>query len=186
MVIKNNDTISTNEIVKQPKEQLNSTPKEKLKDTAKGKIDFALLFKKYFVPDGVPETYPMALADALTEYKSGNYKAIQQFNEAMVSDTRGNDEINNKENIIALAHYYKGISFLETNNTKGAIENLEWVAKFGADKRIVEKAEWYLGLGYLKEGELEKADTVFQKILSFGKESYIKNKCLKIKISIKK
>ncbi|HRN56111.1 MAG TPA: hypothetical protein PLL71_06650 [Agriterribacter sp.] len=51
---------------------------EPAKDSA-GTIDPVLLFKQYFEKDALPEQYPLFLAEALTDYESGNYKTLHQL-----------------------------------------------------------------------------------------------------------
>ncbi|HVW62720.1 MAG TPA: hypothetical protein VHC48_21865, partial [Puia sp.] len=42
-------------------------------------IDLSLLFRQYFKKDALPEQYPVFLAQALTDYASGNYTTLQQL-----------------------------------------------------------------------------------------------------------
>ena len=86
-------------------------------------IDLALLFKQYFKKDALPENYPLFLAEALTDYESGNYTTLQQLDLSNLPQTRSINESDSKENILLLGHYYKGQAFLQTGNTKQAIIN---------------------------------------------------------------
>jgi len=128
--------------------------------------DFALLYKKYFVKDKLPETYPLLLADAFNNYENGDYASIQQLNLNDISEMRGEDKLNNRQNILQLGHYYKGIAFLETNNTQQAIINFNWVIKNQPDKSLRVKAQWYLALTYLKEHNGEKATELCSAVMN--------------------
>jgi len=128
--------------------------------------DFASLYKKYFVKDQLPETYPMLLADAFSNYERGDYASIQHLNLSDISEVRGEDELNNKQNILQLGHYYKGIAFLETNNTQQAIINFNWVIKNQPGKSLHLKAQWYLTLAYLKENNGTKAAELCKSVIN--------------------
>ena len=127
-----------------------------VKDSA-GIVDLALLFKQYFKKDAVPEHYPLYLAEAFTDYESGKYATLQKINLKDLPQTRSTGETDSKENILLLGHYYKGLAFLQTNNTKEAAINLNWVLNNQAQKALKTKAQWYLTLTYLKENNKEKA-----------------------------
>ncbi|MBN8789751.1 MAG: hypothetical protein J0I84_21940 [Terrimonas sp.] len=129
-------------------------------------IDLAGLFKQYFKKDTLPEHYPLYLAGALMDYESGNYKTLQQLNLKDLPQTRGADETGSRENILQLGHYYKGLAFLQTSNTKEAIINLNWVLNNQPNKLLHTKAQWYLALAYLKENKSEKATELCRSIVS--------------------
>jgi TolA-binding protein len=135
------------------------------KDTAI-KIDVAKLFDDNFKPDKTPENYPIQLAAELADYEKGNYASIQKLDIAKVAETRGGDD---KQTILELAHYYKGISLLKLNKVEDAIANLQWVKNNTTDASMKANANWYLGLGYLKMGERAKAKILFEGISSYGR-----------------
>lgn len=128
---------------------------EQAKDTSKS-IDLVKLFRQYFKKDTLPEEYPIFLAEAFTDYESGNYKTLQQLNLNNLPETRGVDKPGSKQSILQLGHYYKGLAFLQTNNTKDAIINLNWVLSSQPEKILRDKAQWYLALAYLEEKNPEK------------------------------
>jgi hypothetical protein len=135
-------------------------------------IDLALLFKHYFKKDVLPEQYPLYLAEALMDYESGNYKTLQQLNLNDLPQTRGTDESGSKATILQLGHYYKGLAFLQTNNTKKAIHHLNWVLNNRPANALRAKAQWYLALVYLKENNREKAAELCRIIVN-NKENHI-------------
>ncbi len=116
------------------------------------------LYKKYFIKDTLPDAHPMLLADALNGYDNGNYTALQKFDLSNLPQTRGSADEN--QEILQLAHYYKGIAFLETANDTKAIEHLQWMVGKSTDKNYKQKSRWYLALAYLKIGD--KANAVEQ------------------------
>src|SRR5690606_17612903 len=115
-----------------------------------GVVDLDLLFKQYFKKDDLPANYPLFLAEAFTDYESGNYKTLQQLNLNDLPQTRGTDESGSKAIILQLGHYYKGLAFLQTNNTKEAIHHLNWVLNNRPANALRAKAQWYVALVYLK------------------------------------
>lgn len=148
---------------------------EPAKDSGK-MVDLALLFKQYFKKDVLPEQYPLYLAEALADYESGNYKTLQQLNFNNLPQTRGTNKTESKENTLHLGHYYKGLAFLQTNNTREAAINLRWVLNNKPGKALMAKAQWYLVLVHLKENNGEKAAELCRSIISNKKnDTLIKN-----------
>jgi TolA-binding protein len=135
------------------------------KDTTP-KIDFAKLFDDNFVPDKIPENYPIQLAAELADYEKGNYASMQKLNIANIAETRGGDD---KQTIQELAHYYKGISLLKLGKLDDAIINLQWVKNNATADSMKTNASWYLALGYLKMGEKERAKVLLEGISSYGR-----------------
>ncbi|MBX2925682.1 MAG: tetratricopeptide repeat protein [Chitinophagaceae bacterium] len=143
-----------------------------LTENSSGDIDLALLFKQYFKKDALPENYPLYLAEAFTDYEAGNYTTLQKLNLNDLPQTRGVSETDSKENILQLGHYYKGLAFLQTGNTRDAITNLYWVLNNQPGKALQAKAQWYLALAYLKENNSEKATELCRSIVN-NKENNI-------------
>lgn len=130
------------------------------------RLNFEALFKQYFKKDSLPDEYPLFLAEAFTDYASGKYSTLQQLSLKELPEVRGIDGNDSKEKILQLAHYYKGLAFLQTNDTRQAAINLEWALNNHADKTLRAKAQWYLALTYLKEGKKEKAAVMCRNIIS--------------------
>jgi hypothetical protein len=157
----------------QHKDSLTTTPKdtglvkiEPIKKDTATKIDVVKLFDDNFKPDKIPENYPVQLAAELADYEKGNYASIQKLDIAKVAETRGGDD---KQILLELAHYYKGISLLKLNKVEDAIANLQWVKNNATNAGMKENASWYLGLGYLKVGERAKAKILFEGISSYSR-----------------
>ena len=95
---------------------------------------------------------PDMLAMVPANYKNSDY-SFREIDLDKVPISRGSsNDINSKQNILQLAHYYKGLSYVETNDYKKAIENLQWVITNAINDQIKIKAQWYLALIFLKEG----------------------------------
>jgi hypothetical protein len=127
--------------------------------------DYAVLYKQYFVKDDLPENYPTFLAEALISYNDGDYSSIQKLNLAAIPEMRGGED---KQIILNLGHYYKGIAFLKTNNNQQALQNLQWIEKNCTDADLKVKAQWYLSLAYLKNSNAIEAISLLKKLASNG------------------
>ena len=163
-VTKRNDIDTTQHENNPPQAIVTPAPKT-VKDSV-AVTNLAALFKQYFKKDPAPEEYPLFLAAAFTDYESGKYTTLQQLDLNKLPQTRGAGETNSKENILKLGHYYKGLAFLQTNNTKETILNLHWVLNNQHDKALRAKAQWYLALAYLKDNNSEKAAALCRSIIS--------------------
>lgn len=94
-----------------------------------------------------------ALISAIQQYDKGNYSiAIVKFEEILKTD------INNTS-----AHFFVGISYIETNDYEKAIKHLSVVITQN-DTAFIEHAEWYLALCYVKTKQTNKANTLLTKI----------------------
>jgi hypothetical protein len=147
------------------KKDTSSVPKPIL-NKIKNEINFAQLFDDYFEVEKLPTNYPIQLADAFGEYEKGNYASMQKLDITKITETRGIDD---KQAVLELAHHYKGISFLKLGKTEDAIKNLQWVKNNATTDSLKRNASWYLGLGYLKMREKEKARILFEGISSYGR-----------------
>jgi tetratricopeptide (TPR) repeat protein len=115
------------------------------------------LFEKYFRP--YPNTIPitrgenseMKLKQGLAEYEFENYEQAAIILEEVINSEPGN----------SVAHFYLGISLLFLNHPDQAISNFQDVIQIG-NNEFVEHANWYLGLSFLKKGELDQAKIIFR------------------------
>jgi predicted negative regulator of RcsB-dependent stress response len=123
-------------------------------DTGNKIKQLSLLYQQYFTVDTVPENYPIYLAEAFTAYQDNDYTAIQKLNLSNIPETRGTDS---RQHILQLGNYYKGIAFLKTNTLPQALSNLQWVEQNADDAKLKIKAQWYLALGYIKNGDAAEA-----------------------------
>lgn len=97
----------------------------------------------------------LLLAEAMNLYENKNYaEALKVFNN--ISDNYSND--------ISL---YKAISFLETNETKQAIQLLnESLEKNGEGWEYYQDAQWYLALAYIRSKQTKEAKNILQQIVA--------------------
>ena len=115
------------------------------------KINVSALAKKYYAKDTASPVMPDLLAMVPADYKKGDY-AFREINLNKQPLTRGSsNDINSKQSILQLGHYYKGLSYIETNDNREAIENLQWVIDSALSRQLKIKAQWYMALIYLKE-----------------------------------
>lgn len=154
-------------------------------DSSKG-IDLALLFIQNFEKDVLPDQYPLFLAEALTDYESGNYTTLQRLDLNDLPQTRGVNETDSKENILKWGHYFKGLAFLQTGNAGEAAINLDWVLNNQPGKALRVKTQWYLALTYLKENEGGKAAELCKKIVDNKENQALVIKAEKILDTLKK
>lgn len=133
-------------------------------------IDLSLLFKIYFKKDTLPEEYPLYLAEAFTDFESGKYTTLEKLDLDNLPLTRGVKETDSNENILLLGHYYKGLAFLQIENTKDAITNLNWVLSSQPGKTLLAKTQWYLALAHIKENNSEKAVELCRSVIK-GEEN---------------
>jgi tetratricopeptide (TPR) repeat protein len=61
------------------------------------------------------------------------------------------------------AHFFAGISFIETQNYDKAVENLSYVISKN-DLTYIEHADWYLALCYLKSNQMSRATSMLNNI----------------------
>jgi TolA-binding protein len=70
--------------------------------------------------------------------------------------------------------YYCGISNIEIKNFPKAAQMFESIIQDN-ENLYVENAEWYLGLTYLAEGQVEKAQGIFNNIAASPDHYYSKD-----------
>jgi len=93
------------------------------------------------------------LIKAIQLYDKGDYQeAISKFEVIIKSDASN-----------TAAHFFIGVSFIETKNYPKAIENLNYVVVKN-DTAFVEHAEWYLALCYIKAKQTSLATNLLRKI----------------------
>ncbi len=102
-----------------------------------------------------------ALISAIQQYDKGNYLiAITKFEEILKIDNNN-----------TTAHFFVGVSYIETNDYEKAIKNLSFVIAQN-DTAFSEHAEWYLALCYVKTKQTTKANKLLTKIA--GRKTFYK------------
>ena len=114
------------------------------------------LYAKYFSPDpGLPTTMSSTanyeFYEAMVDYKQGNYiTAISKW-KTLQKVKPNNDTLS----------YFIGVAHLANKNEGKAISFLEHVTK-NSEFALSNDAHYYLGLAYLKKGNIEKAKANLQ------------------------
>lgn len=114
------------------------------------------LYSKYFEPDpGLPTTMSSTnnydFYDGMVKYKYGNYDLAISKWKALIAQTPENDTLN----------YFLGVAKMVNKNTAEAIPFLEHAIEAPDDFVFLNEAYYYLGLAYLKEGNIELAKKNF-------------------------
>ncbi len=114
------------------------------------------LYDEYFTPDpGLPTVMGNSdnfdFYDAMVDYKQGHYKTAIEKWEVLQTKKSNKDTLN----------YFIGVAHLANENDKNAISFLEKSTQ-NIDFTLLNDAHYYLGLAYLKEGNIEKAKANFK------------------------
>lgn len=92
---------------------------------------------------------------AIQLYDKKQYQdAISQFNEIIKKDNKN-----------SAAHFFIGVSYMETKEFDKAIKSLNIVLA-QKDTAFLEHAEWYLALCYLKTNQIQQAKNIIDQIKS--------------------
>lgn len=143
-------------------------------NSAKNNISSAELYAEYYQPAEINMSFRTAedivdkdLRSAMLLYEDKEYsKAISLFEKILSTD----------DSRIGL-NLYSGISYMELSHYAEANENFKRIIDHKANA-FIESAQWYLGLCYLKTGEIDKANEIFQAIAS--SEGYYKKEARKV------
>ncbi len=128
--------------------------------SSKDKVSTADLFAEYYQPAEINISFRTAedivdsdLRTAMFFYENKEYsKAITLFEKILDSD----------QTRIGL-NLYSGISHMELNHYTKANENFRKIIDH-KENVFIESAQWYLGLCYIKTGEIDKAKDIFESI----------------------
>jgi tetratricopeptide (TPR) repeat protein len=142
--------------------------------SAKNNIPTSELYAEYYQPAEINMSFRTAedivdgdLRSAMLYYENRNYgKAIALFEKILKSD----------KSRIGL-NLYSGISYMEINEYAEANKSFRRIIDHKANA-FIESAEWYLGLCYIKTGEVNKARQIFQVMAS--SDGYYKKEARKV------
>ncbi|GAB1856661.1 hypothetical protein MHTCC0001_14960 [Flavobacteriaceae bacterium MHTCC 0001] len=116
------------------------------------------LYTSYFKPDPglsttTNTTNNFGFYDAMVNYKRGDYEIAINKWEKLTKKTLKNDTLN----------YFIGVALMANKNVADAIPYLENTVEAPDDFVFLDKAYYYLGLAYLKEGNIKKAKSILGK-----------------------
>jgi predicted negative regulator of RcsB-dependent stress response len=114
---------------------------------------------------GITSNKVSNLISAVQFYDQGNNNGAIQLLEEIIK--------NEADNIPA--HFFLGLSFIETKNYNKAIENLSFVITKN-DFTFIEHAKWYLALCYVKSDQVDRAFPILKDIVN--SDNYHKAKAL--------
>lgn len=140
--------------------------------------NFAALFKQFFTKDPAPEEKPVYLAAELDDYDRGKYGGIES--KALVNIPVYRDVVNSPENVLEQGHFYKGMAFTQTGNSREATRHLQWVIDHARSQQLILKARWYLALVYLKEKNSDKAVPLLNAIAESNQSTPYKDDAKKL------
>jgi len=117
---------------------------------------FSDLYLKYntrMVIRTAQEADKSVLNSAIQWYNRNNYQAaINQLDKIIQSDP-----------FSTAAHFYRGLSYIETKDYGKAIENFSFIINQN-NSRYTENAQWYLALCYIKTNQTGSASIALNKI----------------------
>jgi hypothetical protein len=128
----------------------------KIKPAVLDSAKLKALFEQYFKKDSVPSNYPKFLTEAFIGYNFGDYIYLKKLDFSALPETMETIEANNREAIVQLGHYYKGIAGIVTNDSPQAKTNLQWSIGHASHEMSI-KAKWFLALTYIKLYQPDKA-----------------------------
>ncbi len=125
----------------------------------------AALFAEYFSKDPVPEGDHPMLAQALTDYTHNNYTTLKRYDLDNLPTLKGGGE-DQRQKILELGYYYKGIAFLASGEADSATPAFQWVIDHAVTDSLVWKAQWYEALAELKSSNIPAAISMLRPVSS--------------------
>lgn len=124
------------------------------------------LYAQAFTKDEVPENFGGPLDNAFFYYNSGKYEqAIEAIdNMGSAGATRSDNSAAALTDFYAL--YYKALSLMLLNKADAAIAPLEQCVRQSPAETFKAKAQWYLALANLKQGNIIAARTTLQQLIN--------------------
>lgn len=131
------------------------------------KNQYEKLYSSYYKPDpglltamGSSDNY--AFEKGMVEYKNEEYKKAIQSWEPLLARDPGNDTL----------HYFLGAANQALGNDDIAKKHLDIIVKDSANS-FYSDARWYLGILFLKQGEIQQAKTFIEKSNHSRKEELL-------------
>jgi len=127
------------------------------------------VFKEFFQRDSIPDQYPVYLAEALIDYEAGDFRTIWNTDADRLPETRGNEPVE-ASTASSMAHYYKGLAYLETGAVAKAIAELSRVYRRQPGEPLLAKARWYLLMCYVKENDRRQTLLFAEEVIEKDKD----------------
>jgi hypothetical protein len=146
--------------------------KASIADSSRG-VNYASLADTFYKKDKPDKLTAHMSSKEIKDFNRGDYTSIQKLNLDKVSQTGNTDEDRKTKD---LSYYYKGLSYMETNNPHDAVKNLRRVADSTQNEQLKIKAWWYLSLAYLKDNNSAKAIEFLTKVKGNHAEHFYQQK----------
>lgn len=164
--------------------QENASSKNIAKNKEKEKL--GVLFANNFQPDSAPPEKEGPLENAFFSYENKQYeKASRDFEEADIGPVTRGDQEDQRKLMTFYIHYYKALSYIAANiNTSKAITELKTAITTSPDEEWTAKAQWYLVLAYLKNGEAKTAQELLKQVSGNDEAKELKQKAIALSKAI--
>ena len=139
------------------------------------------LFATSFKPDAAPQEREEWIHEPFDFYEAKKFDdAIETFEMAKAAlDTRGTKV--EKENTRFYIHYYLALSYLSANKGWGkAIVELKEAVKSTNDNILIAKAQWYLALAYLRNGDVTSAEKILDPLQKNNKAGHYRQQAINL------
>lgn len=151
----------------------------------KGQQDlYARLYTDNFVKDAIPQSPPQMLSQALAGYEQNDYSRLQQYDLQNLPNIKGVNS--QKQQTLELGYYYKGISYMITNEDQKAIPCFRWVIDSASGEDVKRKAKWYLALTYVKAGDKANALLWLDSLIAEGTAGDFRDRALALAGKLRK
>ena len=90
-------------------------------------------------------------------YNRNNYAIIQKLDLDELPVSMGAEEVDGKQNVMQMGHYYKGLASMEVNDFSPAVKNFQWIMENSKNSQLVHKSQWYAALAYIRLDNPRKA-----------------------------
>jgi tetratricopeptide (TPR) repeat protein len=149
-------------------------------------INTETLYARVFSPDEIPGNPNGPLDDAFFYYASKQYKSAIRAIDSVGSKalTRGNNTLTPV--IKFYVDYYKALSMMSLGNASEAIPLLKNALQISPSENFKAKAQWYLSLAYLKQGEISAAVNTLESLINNPSAGLYRSKSEKLLAALKK
>ena len=138
------------------------------------------LFADNFKPDSVPADKEGPLETALAFYENEQYeKASREFENVDIGPVTRGAETDIQKLTTFYLPYYKALSYMAGNvNNSKVITELKKAIATSPDKLSKIRAQWYLALAYLKNGDIEASQVLLKQVAVSNESKELKQKAI--------